>query len=52
MLDRSMFRQPGQNKLPLLGVGISGEIVKVLVELPEPGLCLFEANHALVAPPH
>ena len=52
MLDRSIFRQLGQNKLPLLDVKLSGEIVEVLVELPEPGLGLLEAKHTLVAQPH
>ena len=52
MLDRSIFRQPGQNKLSLLDVRLPGEIGEVLVVLPEPDLGLLEASHALVAPPH
>ena len=52
MLDGSIFRQPGQNKLSLFDVGLSGEIGEVLVVLPEPDLGLLEASHALVTPPH
>ena len=52
MLDGSIFRQPGQNKLSLFDVGLSGEIGEVLVVLPEPDLGLLEASHALVTPTH
>ena len=50
MLDRSIFRQPGQNKLSLFDVGLSGEIGEVLVVLPEPDLGLLEASHAWSRP--
>ena len=52
MLHGSSFSQPGEYILPLLYVGLPGEVGKVLIPLRQPGLGGLEAKHALVTPAH